>query len=268
MLRGDRTFLWTLAILGGGYVILIVAMMVADLFYTTPGHLLQALGTREIQFAIWLSLGTSTASAILSTVIGIPLGYLLSRASFPGKRLVDAILDIPIVLPPIVVGLSLIILFRTPLGQAFQNHVLDVMFEWPSVIVAQTAVAAAFAVRAMKITFDQLSPRSEQVAMTLGCSRFQAFARVVLPEARRGIVAAFAIAWARSFGEFGPVLVFSGATPRKTEVLSTAVWLEFSVGKLESAVAVSLFMIVVALAVLLVIRVTGPVEGVGRPVRS
>jgi molybdate transport system permease protein len=267
MARGDRSFLWALTILGGGYVLLIVAMVAADVFYTTPGHLLESLRSSEIQFAIYLSLATSTASALISTLIAIPLGYLLSRAAFPGKRLVDAILDIPIVLPPIVVGLSLIILFRTPLGQAFQRNLFEVIFEWPSVVVAQTSVAAAFAVRAMKITYDQLSPRSEQVAMTLGCSRAKAFLRVVLPEARRGAVAAFAIAWARSLGEFGPVLIFSGATRKRTEVLSTTVWLELNIGKLEAAVAVSLFMVLMALGVLLVIRLAGPAEGVGRSVR-
>jgi len=105
------------------------------------------------------------------------------------------------------------------------------------------------------------------VAMTLGCTWQQAFFRVVLPEARRGTLAAFAIAWARSFGEFGPVLVFSGATRLKTEVLSTTVFLELSVGRIEAAAAVSLFMVVVAMAVLLVLRFLGPAEAVGRTVR-
>jgi molybdate transport system permease protein len=112
-----------------------------------------------------------------------------------------------------------------------------------------------------------MTPRSEQVAMTLGCSRAQAFFRIVLPEARRGVLAAFAIAWARSFGEFGPVLVFSGATRLKTEVLSTTVFLELSVGRLDAAVAVSLFMVAVALSVLLVLRFLGPADAIGRTVR-
>jgi molybdate transport system permease protein len=267
MIRSDRGFYWALGILGGGYLLLIVAMIAADLFYTTPGHLIESLLTPEIRFAIYLTLGSTVASAVLSTFVAIPLGYLLSRVSFPGKRAVDALLDVPIVLPPIVVGLSLLILLRTAPGQWFQQHVIDIEFRWPSVILAQTAVAAAFAVRAMKITFDQLSPRSEQVAMTLGCSRGQAFLRIVLPEARQGIVAAFAIAWARSLGEFGPVLIISGATPNRTEVLSTAVWLELNIGRLESAVAVSLFLVVIAFAVLIVIRLAGPTEGVGRSVR-
>jgi molybdate transport system permease protein len=267
MSRGDRPFLWALAILGGGYLVLILAMVGANFLFLT-GEGLDGLASPEIRFAIWFSLVTSSVSALVSTLIAVPIGYLMSRTRFFGKRLVDAILDIPIVLPPLVIGLSLLILFQTRLGRAFEDHVFPVTYHRVSVVVAQVAVAAAFAVRAMKIAFDQITPRSEQVAMTLGCTRAQAFFRVVLPEARRGILAAFAIAWARSFGEFGPVLVFAGATRGKTEVLSTTVFLELSVGRLNAAVAVSLFMVVVAMGVLLVLRFLGPAEAVGRVVRQ
>jgi len=266
MARGDRPFLWALAILGGGYVLLILSMVGANLLYTTIDGL-KGFATPQIRFAVWFSLLTSSLSALVSTVVAVPLGYLMSRTQFWGKRILDAVLDIPIVLPPLVVGLSLLILFQTRLGRLFQDNIFPVTYQRVSVVIAQFAVGAAFAVRAMKIAFDQMTPRSEQVAMTLGCSRAQAFFRVVLPEARRGVLAAFAIAWARSFGEFGPVLVFSGATREKTEVLSTTVFLELSVGRLEAAVAVSLFMVLVAMAVLIVLRFLGPADAVGRSVR-
>jgi molybdate transport system permease protein len=266
MTRGDRPFLWALGILGGGYAVLILAMVGANILYLTPKGL-EGFNTPEVRFAIWFSLVTSTASALLSTIVAIPLGYLLARTEFRGKRLADAVLDIPIVLPPLVIGLSLLILFQTWPGRMFQEHVFPVTYQRISVVIAQFAVAAAFAVRAMKITFDQMTPRNEQVALTLGCTRAQAFFRVVLPEARRGVLAAFAIAWARSFGEFGPVLVFSGSTRMKTEVLSTTVFLELSVGRLDAAVAVSLFMVVIALAVLLVLRFLGPADVMGKMVR-
>jgi molybdate transport system permease protein len=107
------------------------------------------------------------------------------------------------------------------------------------------------------VTFDQISPRHEQVAFTLGCSRAQAFWRVVLPEARRGLVTAATLAWARALGEFGPILVFSGATRLHTEVLPTTVFLELSVGNLEAAVAVSLLMVAAAVVVLVIVRVYG-----------
>lgn len=266
MSRGDRPFLLALAILGGAYVVLIVAMVAANVQYV-GGHGMAGLATPEVRFAIWFSLATSSASALLSTIVAVPLGYLMSRGQFPGKRLLDAVLDIPIVLPPLVVGLSLLVLFQTPPGRLFEKYAFQVTYQRASVVLAQVAVAGAFAVRAMKIAFDQMSPRTEQVAMTLGCTRAQAFFRVVLPEVRRGALAAFAIAWARSFGEFGPVLVFSGATRMRTEVLSTTVFLELNVGRIEAAAAVSLFMVVVALAVLLLLRLLGPADAIGRTVR-
>jgi molybdate transport system permease protein len=255
-----------MSLLGGLYVFLIVAMLVADASFTSPRHLWQALASPEIQFAIRLSLMTSIVSAILSVWVAMPLGYLMSRHSFWGKRLVDVVIDIPIVLPPLVIGLSLLILFQTAPGRWIESFV-PVTYAVPSIILAQFSVACAFAVRTMRITFDQISPRAEQVALTLGCSRSQAFWRVVVPDARRGILTAGTVAWARSLGEFGPILVFSGATRMKTEVLSTTVFLELSIGNLEAAVAVSLLMVAAAVMVLLLVRFLGTETALGREVR-
>ncbi|HEY5915164.1 MAG TPA: ABC transporter permease [Verrucomicrobiae bacterium] len=245
-----------MAILSGVYILLIVAMLAADLSFTTPRHLAQALASPEIRYSIKLSLVSCTLTTLLSLWVAVPTGYLMSRHRFPGKQLMDAILDIPIVLPPLVIGLSLLILFQTPPGRALQR-VVPVTYAIPSVILAQFAVACAFAVRTMLVTFDQISPRCEQVALTLGCNRGQAFWRVAVPEARRGMLTAATLAWARSLGEFGPILIFSGATRMRTEVLPTTVFLELSIGNIEAAVAVSLIMIVAALAVLTIARLFG-----------
>jgi molybdate transport system permease protein len=214
------------------------------------------MASEEIRYAFRLSLLSCTLATVLSLWIAIPSGYLLSRFRFPGRSLVDAVLDIPIVLPPLVIGLALLILFQTRLGRAVEWF-MPVTFAVPSVILAQFSVACAFAVRTMRVTFDQISPRSEQVAMTLGCSRSQAFWMVVFPEARRGILTAGTLAWARALGEFGPILVFSGATRLRTEVLPTTVFLELSVGNIEAAAAVSLIMVIAALVVLILARTFG-----------
>jgi len=177
----------------------------------------------------------------------------MSRFDFPGKNLLDSILDIPIVLPPLVIGLSLLILFRQTFLQPVDDY-LNIAFHVPAVILAQFSVAAAFAVRTLRATFDELSPRQEQVALTLGCSRSQAFWLVVLPEARLGILTAGTLAWARALGEFGPILVFAGSTRQKTEVLPVSVHLELSIGNIEGAVAVSMLMVVTAVTVLLLVR--------------
>ena len=254
--RPDWPFFAGLIILSGVYVALIVAMLAADLSFTTPHHLLRALASPEIRYSIKLSLISCTMTTLLSLWVAVPTGYLMSRHQFPGKRFMDSVLDIPIVLPPLVIGLSLLILFQTPVGRAIQR-VVPVTYAVPSVILAQFSVACAFAVRTMLVTFDQINPRREQVALTLGCNRSQAFWLVALPEARRGILTAATLAWARALGEFGPILVFSGATRMRTEVLPTTVFLELSIGNIEAAVAVSLVMIVAALAVLTIARMFG-----------
>ena len=266
-LRSDAPFFISLALMGGLYFLLIVGMLLADVSYTSPSHLLDALRSPPIRYAIWLSLISCSVTTILSLWVAVPTGYLLSRWQRSGRfralrQMIDASLDIPIVLPPLVIGLSLLILFQTPPGRWIERQTLHwfgtpITYAIPSVIIAQFAVAAAFAVRTMRVTFDQLNPRSEQVALTLGCSRSQAFFMVVLPEARRGILTAATLAWARALGEFGPILVFSGATRMRTEVLPTTVFLELSVGKIESAVAVSLLMVACALVVLVIVRVFG-----------
>ena len=323
--RGSSArFYATFAVIGGSYAALIVAMLAADFQYALDDRFWSGLRSPEIRYAIKLSLVSCTVTTLLSLWVGVPLGYLLSRVRFPGKIVVDTLLDIPIVLPPLVIGLSLLILMQTAPGKFVEQltetrmgklllyafipvvvafclrpavraliprldpligfvitvgvlilalrltnpythweerlharFATPITYGIPSVILAQFAVCCAFAVRTMRVTFDQISPRAEQVALTLGCTRSQAFWAVTLPEARQGLVTAACIAWARALGEFGPILIFSGATRMRTEVLSTTVYLELNIGHLEAAIAVSLMMVVVAVVVLVLMRAFG-----------
>ncbi len=273
--HSDKPFVAGLAVIAGLYVLLLVSLVVADVAYISQplpshdgevlgltDHVMRAFQDEDIQYSIKLTLVSCFFTAIVSVLIAAPTGYLLSRFRFPGHSLVDAILDIPIVLPPLVVGLSLLILFQF----APQGLRESVVYGIPAVILAQITVSAAFAVRVMRATFDQLDPRLEQVALTLGCSRFEAFFRVVLPQATGGLLTAATLAWARALGEFGPLLIFAGATRGKTEVLSTTVFLEFSIGNLSGAVVVSLLMVAAAVIVLLIARWFGPTS-VGTAIR-
>lgn len=245
------------------FILLIVLLLVADVMSTSLDDFKSALQKPEIQSAFKLTLFSCTVAAILSLWVATPLGYLLSRYKFPGRWLVDTLVDIPIVLPPLVLGLSLLILFHLPIfGWELEAWLRDtvgfpVTYRWPAVVLAQFSVACAFAVRTMRVTFDQINPRAEDVARTLGCTRSQAFLQIAIPQAWRGMIAAFTIAWARALGEFGPILVFAGSTRMKTEVLSTTVFLELSIGELDAAVAVSLLMVLMAVVVLLILRLLG-----------
>jgi len=229
------------------------ASSAGSLSLSRPNPLVQALRSRDIRFSIKLSLVSCTLTTLLSLWVAVPIGYLMSRYEFRGKPVIDTLLDIPIVLPPLVVGLSLLILFRY-----MPDWLSDaVVYKWPAVVLAQFMVACAFAVRTMRVTFDQIPQRFEQVALTLGCNRRQAFWRVIMPQARGGLLAAGTLAWARALGEFGPILVFAGATRQKTEVLPTSAFLELQAGRTEGMLAVSLIMIAAAVVVFLIARTLG-----------
>ncbi|MFG0255554.1 MAG: ABC transporter permease [Rhodopirellula sp. JB053] len=274
--RSDVPFFLWMGGISSCFLLLVVLLIAADLAFTSVADFREVLSKPEIRASIRLTMLSCSVSAILSLLVAIPLGYLLSRFRFRGLFLIDTLVDIPIVLPPLVLGLSLLILFHLPIGRNgweleawLSNDVgFPVTYRWPAVVLAQFIVACAFAVRTMGVTFDQINPRAEDVARTLGCTRMQAFLHVALPQSGRGMIAALTIAWARSLGEFGPILVFAGATRMRTEVLSTSVFLEMSVGDLNSAVAVSLLMVAIAMAVLFALRALGTRRGQWGPLNG
>jgi molybdate transport system permease protein len=308
--KPELPFLLFLIVVLIGYVGMLVLMVGANVLTVSWEDIGNVLRDADIQRSIKLTIVTCTATAILSVLVAVPLAYLLSRYQFRGRAFIDTILDIPILLPPLIVGLSLLILFNrvSPstccwmmagglcfaacVGFVWKNKGSDcsmiprallfiggvfavgavlmrgsgsveevtsglglpMTFHPLGIVLAQFPVAAAFAVRTMRTTFDQISPRYEEVAMTLGCHRGQAFTRVVLPLAGKGVVAAGTMAWARSLGEFGPVLIFAGATRGRTEVLATSVFLEINIGNLPGAAAISLLMILLAVVILMLVR--------------
>ncbi len=264
--RSDALFFLVSGGLSSCFVALIVLLLAADASLLSKQAFLDALAKPEIQSSIRLTLLSCTVSAILAVWVAVPFGYLLARYKFPGSPIVEFLVDIPIILPPLVIGLSLLVLFHIRIGdmrvEEWFNQLLglQITYHWPAVVLAQFSVAGAFAIRTMRVAFDQIDARPETIARTLGCSRGQAFVSIALPQAWRAVLSATTIAWARSMGEFGPILVFAGSTRMRTEVLSTSVFLELSVGNLQSAVAVSMLMVGVAAIVLLILRFVGPTE--------
>ncbi len=284
--RGVRSSLFwgAMASFGLIYLLLVVSMVLADLQFASAADIREALADRRVRFSIGLSLLSCTISAILATWVAVPTGYLLARSNSHSMRYgsgkghgrmhlkdlarhcVETIFDIPIVMPPLVVGISLLILFQTTPGRWLDVRVGNLMawlgfpgirgitYEIPAVILAQFTVATAFAMRIMRATFEQIDPGPEQTALVLGATQAQAFSLVALPQAWRGIVNAFTISWARSLGEFGPILIFAGTARMKTEVLSTTVYLNFSIGDLRGAVSASILMLLLAGTVLIATR--------------
>jgi molybdate transport system permease protein len=176
--------------------------------------------------ALLLSAVVGLEAVVFTMPPAIAFGYLLARRDFPGKALVDAVLLLPLVLPPVVTGYALLILFgrRGVLGPVLHDLGLDVAFTMRGAVVASAVMAFPLAYRACRLAFETVDPRLEGAARTLGASRWGAFVRVTLPLARGGLVAGALLAFARSLGEFGATMVLAGNVPGETRTLPIAVW--------------------------------------------
>lgn len=214
-------------------------------------RLIQAPGVRH---AIAVSLASATIATFFALLCSLPAAYVLSRNVFPGKMLVDSILDIPVFVSPVALGALLLVFFTSPLSKALQEHTFPVVFAVPGIVIAQFTVITGLTARMLKAAFDQIPRRYEEVARTLGCSPFQAFRTVTLPLAKNGIVAAAIITWARAIGEFGATITLVGAAEMKTETIPTAIALSFSAADVDRALTMVAILILTALSGLLTIR--------------
>jgi molybdate transport system permease protein len=274
-LHHHNIIFWSIVIgFASVYLTLIIAMLFADFQFTSIASLGSLFSDDRVRYSIFLSLVSSTISATIAVWFAVPIGYWLARTNrdknrklgFWLRNFVIVTLDIPIVLPPIVVGISLLVLFQTPVGRAIDDATAAVLqtlgftgvsgisYEIPAVILAQFTVITAFAIRTMRRCFEQIDSRPEKIALTLGASDYQIFSKVALPQSFGGIIAAFTLAWARALGEFGPILIFAGTTRMKTEVVPTTIYLSFQSGDLKSAVSASIILVSIALVVLLIVR--------------
>lgn len=233
-------------------------LILADVTYIDRESVVTVMTSAEIRHALWLSIWTSCLATALSLLFAVPMGYALSRYRFPGHLLVDTLVDLPIVFPPLVAGLTLLVFFaQTSLGRWIQSLGIEFMFQPKGIVLCQFVVAASFAIRSAKTAFDEVDRRYENVALTLGCTQCGSFFHVSLPLAKGGIVAGGILTWARAFGIFGPLMIFVGSFRGRTEVLSTTIFLEQSIGNLEVALAVAILMIAVATVALVTIRLVG-----------
>lgn len=211
----------------------------------------------EIIFAIKLSVVTSLITAVLGLIIGIPTAYALSRFKLPAMSVIDTVIDLPIVIPPLIGGVALLLFFRQSALGLFLDHHLGIVYTQTGIVVAQFFVASAFSIRALKATFDQINPRFEGVARSLGCSAWQAMWKVTLPLARTGMIAGFVMTWARALGEFGPIMMLASASPGHTAVLPVSAFLNMSSGNVEGAIAIVVLMVLIAAGTLILFKRLG-----------
>jgi molybdate transport system permease protein len=176
-------------------------------------------------------------TALLSTAIVIPIGlllaWLLARKEWPGKSIVDTLIALPLVMPPVATGLILLELFgrRGPLGSLLHRTGIDVVFTWRAVVIAMVVMSLPLFVRSARVAIRDVNPRFEHVARTLGSSEREVFFRVTLPLAARGVIAGAVLAFARAIGEFGATIVIAGNIPGRTTTLSLAIFDRVQLGR-------------------------------------
>jgi len=242
----------------GLFLVLIVGLILVDLLTIDLSDLIRVFTYPDTRAALVLSLVTSAISLAIVMLFAVPMGYALSRYRFPGLTLVDTIVDLPIVLPPVVMGVSLLVFFSTSLGKGIEAMGLEFTHARAGIVLCQFLVSGSFGIRACKVAFDGVDPRLERLALTLGCTPMRAFWMVTLPMALRGVVAGAIIAWARAIGVFGPLMVFVGTVRQRTEVMPTTVYLELSIGKVEPAIAVAMVMLALAMVAMVGMHALAP----------
>ncbi|NJF24618.1 ABC transporter permease [Thermococcus sp. Bubb.Bath] len=242
-------------------------LAIATLFFLPkPGDVVEAIKSEEMLYSLKLSLITASLSTALVILIGIPIGYALSRFDFLGKSAVKSILDLPMAFPELVLGLALLLLFgRTPIGEALSDVGVRVVFTKLGIVVAQFFTALPYAVRVIYTAFEGISPRYELVARSLGYSEFETFRKVTLPMAKNGLLASTVISFARSMGAFGAVLILAGGSYMNTEILPVTLYLNISYGNLGMAITSGIVLVVVSfIAILLTERLEGGENGAVR----
>ena len=215
----------------------------------------QLRGTQVLQ-ALRLSLVTASLATALSLVLGVPLAWLLARARFPGRRLLRALITVPLVLPPVVGGVALLLALgrRGILGQYLDSWFgITLPFTTAGVVLAEAFVAMPFLVLSVEGALRAADPRFEDAAATLGASGWTTFRRVTLPLIAPGVAAGAVLAWARALGEFGATITFAGNFPGTTQTMPLAVYLALQDDP-QAAIVLSLILLAVSITVLAALR--------------
>ena len=241
------------ALVGLAFLLLpLLALLVRAPWRSLPSQ----LTSTEVWQALQLSLLSATLATAVCLVLGVPLAWLLARTEFPGRRIVRALVTLPLVLPPVVGGVALLLALgrNGVVGQWLDSWFgITLPFTTTGVVVAEAFVAMPFLVISVEGTLRAADPRYEEAAQTLGASRFTAFRRVTLPLIAPGIAAGSVLAWARALGEFGATITFAGNFPGRTQTMPLAVYLALQ-NDPEAAIALSLVLLAVSIAVLAGLR--------------
>jgi len=240
---------------GVGLVFLILPL--AGLLLRAPwSTLFERLSQPGVLTALRLSLVTASIATVVCVLLGVPLAWLLARLEFPGRKVVRALVTVPLVLPPVVGGVALLLVFgRRGLvgGWLYETFGVSLPFTTAGVVVAEAFVAMPFLVIAVEGALRGADTRYEEAAATLGAGRWTVFRRVTLPLVGPGIAAGAVLCWARALGEFGATITFAGNFPGRTQTMPLAVYLALEVD-LQDAIVLSLILLAVSVTILVSLR--------------
>ncbi|WP_157250470.1 ABC transporter permease [Nonomuraea typhae] len=241
------------ALVGLAFLVLPLAGLLVRAPWST---LLVRLAEPQVLEALRLSLVTATVATAVCLLLGVPLAWLLARVSFPGRRVVRALVTVPLVLPPVVGGVALLLVLgrRGLAGQWLEaTFGITLPFTTAGVIVAEAFVAMPFLVISVEGALRGADQRFEEAAATLGASRWTVFRRVTLPMVLPGVVAGAVLCWARALGEFGATITFAGNFPGTTRTMPLAVYLALETEP-EAAIVLSLVLLAVSVIILASLR--------------
>jgi molybdate transport system permease protein len=241
------------ACVGLAFLVLPLAGLLIRAPWTTLPERLTAPG---VLTALRLSLQTATIATLLCVVFGVPLAWLLARIEFPGRRVIRALVTVPLVLPPVVGGVALLLVFgrRGVLGSWLDSTFgITLPFTTTGVVLAESFVAMPFLVIAVEGALRGADSRYEEAAATLGAGRWTTFRRVTLPLVAPGIAAGAVLCWARALGEFGATITFAGNFPGRTQTMPLAVYLALE-QDLDAAIVLSLILLTVSVVILASLR--------------
>ena len=200
----------------------------------------------------WFTLLCAVGATVLMIPAGVPLAWLLARRRFPGRAILEAIVTLPLVVPPVATGLLLLVLFsrRGIIGRVLERMGIDVVFTWKAVVLAMAIMGLPLLVRTARAGFEQVNTRYESVAATLGASPLRVFFTISLPLAWPAVLAGAVLAFARALGEFGATIVVAGSIPGVTRTLAVAIYGYTETGQDRQALALVAIAIVIAFVAL------------------
>lgn len=242
------------------YLGLIVLVPLSAAFLKTAGmswdSFVQAVASPRVLAAYKISFGASLVAALINMVFGLLVAWVLVRYPFPGRKIVDALVDLPFALPTAVAGIALTAIYAKNgwVGQYLEPLGIKVAFSEIGVMVALTFIGLPFVVRTLQPVIEELEPELEEASTSLGANRWETIVRVILPELFPALLTGFALSFARALGEYGSVVFISGNMPMRTEIVPLLIITKLEQYDYRGATAIAVVMLVASFALLLVIN--------------